>query len=350
MTLDLSLAAVRAALAGTSVEAAATKDGRIVIADGPPMAVAWAGSGLPRDVTRCIDTFDAREPAILTAKRLTPNSVQMLTERGLNFADLSGHARIILPGRGVVIVRDEPHPRPSQTIATAAEQDVALPITARGGHSWPPAALAVAEWILVERRVGGIDEMADALRLSHGRVSQILATFDALALTTRTGGRRGRSVVREAVRDKILIPWGHACAQRDRPTLHAHTTERHPLRIAQSLKPGLDEIGDWAVTGWVAASLLAPFVTQVPTLQLYLPAESVRAMNSAALRRLNLTKVDEPARVTIWAADGYALQSASQPSVASIPLCHPVRVYSDLLRIGGRAHDAADHLRTELLA
>ena len=280
-------------------------------------------------------------------KRFTPESVRILNQRGLSFADMAGGARLILPDSGLLILHQAEGL--SRVLDTAVEVDTAMPITARGGFRWPPAALAVGEWMLVERRVGTVDEIAAALGLSHGRVAQILAKFDALQLTTRTGGRRGRSVQREPKRRQLLTAWGQATADIERPTIYAHTTERNVLRLAQTMTPGLDELGPWAITGWLAASILAPFVTQVPSLQICVPVETWRGIGSVRLASLGLTPVDEPARVAIWPAVAFTLSAAITSPPGNVPVCHPVRVYADLLRIGGRAQDAATHLREELL-
>ena len=92
------------ALEGSTVEAASsdsgadlvirTRDGREI-----EIEVKWAGEGWPQDVRRVVATVGEQWPenVVLLARSLSPGAIEWLRERGANWADEAGQARIIGP-------------------------------------------------------------------------------------------------------------------------------------------------------------------------------------------------------------------------------------------------------------
>jgi hypothetical protein len=79
-----------------------TRDGRKV-----EIEVKWAGEGWPQDVRRVAATVGEQWPenAVLLARSLSPGAIEWLRERGANWADEAGQARIVGPG-GLVVIRE----------------------------------------------------------------------------------------------------------------------------------------------------------------------------------------------------------------------------------------------------
>jgi hypothetical protein len=84
-------------------------------------------------------------------------------------------------------------------------------------------------------------------------------------------------------------------------------------------------------------------MTQLPVLHVRVDEAHLRRDLESALRNAGLTPTDGAGRVEIWetTADAFAFATTSPRG----PLCSWPRVYADLVRIGGRGADAAEHLR-----
>ena len=65
------------------------------------------------------------------------------------------------------------------------------------------------------------------------------------------------------------------------------------------------------------------------------------------LQEAGIREVEEGARIEFWEADGRLITQPGRPS--GLPVCSTPRLYADLLALGGRATDAALHLRTVVL-
>ena len=100
----------------------------------------------------------------------------------------------------------------------------------------------------------------------------------------------------------------------------------------------------WAVTGAAASQLIAPYLTDVTTLDLYVDAD-LMADPARLASRLGARIVERGHVIEVRELP--TLMSAKGPRVDSIQVALPVRVYADLLAGGGRWAEAAQHLREE---
>ncbi|MGV8851607.1 MAG: type IV toxin-antitoxin system AbiEi family antitoxin [Rhodoglobus sp.] len=100
---------------------------------------------------------------------------------------------------------------------------------------------------------------------------------------------------------------------------------------------------EWAVTGWLAADLIAPFVTEIPTVSVYV-ARGVYGNELASIAdRVGLRRVESGPRVIFMPAEPQVFEASRV--VGEIHAVSPIRLYGDLLRQQGRGVDAAEHLR-----
>jgi hypothetical protein len=132
------------------------------------------------------------------------------------------------------------------------------------------------------------------------------------------------------------------------PTRQAHLLQpdleeffRHEL--LPNLEPGVR----WAAGGWIGASLLAPFATHLPALDVYVADDDFFESLSKVMKRSNLQEVDEGGRIRFVSVPRQLIKLGGQ--VDSIPVASAPRIYVDLLRQGGRAEDVAEHLRDEVI-
>jgi hypothetical protein len=102
------------------------------------------------------------------------------------------------------------------------------------------------------------------------------------------------------------------------------------------------------LTGSLAAELLAPFTTSVPTITCYVSPNVIDTSLPTVFEQAGLRPVKAGSRVDFRPAEPHVLAMAEHNADNAnlhLPLASPVRVYTDLLALGARGKDAADHLR-----
>ncbi|PTU57858.1 hypothetical protein DBB34_01680 [Sphaerisporangium cinnabarinum] len=327
---------------------------------GATFSIVWAGEGFPADVdaalrsARMANLQPSDSTPLVVARRMSPGAVAVLEERGVSWVDETGRASVhAVPGIAIVIDREQ---SPSEKVRS-------LPRSSR----WAPGSAAVGETVLV-RAARFPDERAEALPsvtrlaadagVSTALASRALQGFDAEGWTSKTGAARGPRAARTlADPAAMLSSWASWHAEQDPPRIGVHALVDDPDRFVRDrLAPNL-RADDWALTGWLALQHTAPFLTSVPLLSVYLsPAVfDDEATLDGLLTTAGLRRVDRGARLEILRADELALRGAepdvpvgqeqSTSSPASVRRASAIRLYGDLLRMGARGPDAAEHLR-----
>ncbi len=297
----------------------------------------WVGEGWPADVRGALDTLPSDPVSrefMLIARRFSPGAIELLEEKGANWADESGAAHIEAPG--LLVIRD----------AESAREQAHHP-----PFSWSPSALAAAESLLARDWPTGIGttELATLTHHSPAQVSQVLQRFDELGWTVKYGPKRGPSAHRELIeQEELLNAWASALAAQERDVRLAHRTMRSPLSFLENeLSQALEDGVRWALSGWAAANELAPLVDTVPSLQIYVHEDDFATALDRAMRDAGLSDVAEGGRVAFLPATDSIFALANQG--ASGPIVSAPRVYADLLWLGGRGEEAAEHLKEEVL-
>jgi hypothetical protein len=303
---------------------------------GIEIEVKWAGEGWPQDVRRVAAPVGEQWPAnvILLARSLSPGAIEWLRERGANWADEVGQARIIGPG-GLVVIRELVQP-PGRG--------------APRSFSWSRSAIAVAEAILAnEDRPLRVVELAKESNWSDAQAAKVLKAFDDQGWTAKQGALRGPGAHRRLVdADGLLAAWSAAVADSPRATRLAHRATKDVMALLRSdLVPALGQTVGWAVSGWAGLELAAPFATTTPSLHIYVADTDFVTPLSEAIEEAGLREVDEGGRVTFWAADARIFAFSHQ--VEDVPVVNASRLFADLSSFGGRGGDAADHVKAELI-
>jgi hypothetical protein len=329
------------ALEGATVEAAPSDSGADLVVrtrDGRKIAIEakWAGEGWPQDVRRVAATVDEKWPenAVLLARCLSPGAIEWLRERGANWADEAGQARIIGPG-GLVVIREPAQPPDKRS--------------APRSFSWSKSAIAIAEAILArEDRPLRVVELAEASNWSDAQAAKVLKAFDGQGWTAKHGASRGPGAQRRLVdADGLLAAWSAAVADPPRTTRIAHRVTKDVMALLRNdLAPALERTVGWAVSGWAGLEFAAPFATTTPSLHIYIADTDFAAPLSDAIEEAGLREVDEGGRVTFWAADTRIFAVSRQ--VEDVPVVSAPRLFADLSSFSGRGGDAADHVKAEL--
>ncbi len=309
-----------------------TRDGRSIA-----IGVKWAGEGWPQDVRRAARDVPDPWPSdvVVLADQFSPGAIEWLRGRGANWADAAGQARVLGPD-GLIVIRE-----PAR-----------LPRKGSMGRSfrWSPSALTVAEAML-SRPDGPLRaiQLARASGWSVPQVGNVLKAFDAQDWTVKRGSARGPHAHRELIdADALLAAWSNGVAQVPRRTRIAHRATRDVLTLLRGqLAPALDRSTGWALSGWAALELAAPFATTTPSLHVYVAESDFAGPLSDAIEHAGLREIDEGGRVTFWAADARTLALATRRD--AIPIVSAPRLFADLTALGGRGQDAADHVKQLLI-
>lgn len=310
----------------------------VTTADGKKYAIElkWAGQGWPSDVRRVLDQQSHSEwprHLVVVARNLSPGALQLLSEHNANWMDQAGQVRLMVPP-GLFVYRESRDSKPkSRTLR----------------FEWSRSAVQLAEYILDLPRDQPLrtGDLAEATDWSPGRVSTVLGAFDALDWTEPKGAKSGPGAWRRLTNPGgMLDSWAAHVGNQPRRKRLAHHPTTSLLRFTETeLARFLGEADSraWGLTTWAGLELVAPFATAIPVVHIYLTSDGFRSDLDGAIRKSGLREVDEGARFEFWEADSPLLTQPGQP--AATPVVATPRLYADLLALGARGADAAQHLR-----
>ncbi len=286
----------------------------------------WAGGGWPADVDHLLAV--APEVDVVVARRISEGARAKLAHRRIGWVDETGQSHISLRS-GLVVVRE-----------VASEEPAAAP-----GARWNPSMLTAAEAIFA-----GVPPTVEAVEaatgLSRGASANALARFENRGHLGRPGPKRGHGSARqildlEGFIDDYVIA---ACEFRNKQRVRRlHRLMTDPLQVLEGeMGPSLRSFGvKWALTGAGASMLLAPYLTELTVLELYVDPDHFEVPDLP--RYLDSREVSKGHVIEVRALP--TSMSDHGPDVNGVQVALPARVYADLNAAGGRLAEAAHHLR-----
>lgn len=287
-----------------------------------PVTAAWVGEGWLGDVKTVI-THHRDELDLIVARRISPGAAAAAAQAGLGWIDEAGGAEVTLPGLVLArTARHDPPPAPEPR--------------------WTPSVLGTAEALLV-----GVQPTVSAVH-QHTRLSTGAAANALKTLTTwgylHASSSRGRNSARHIVDpEKLLLDYATAAStQPRRPRLR--------VGVVGDLMDELSTLGrtwdrsriGWALTGIAGAALLAPYLAEVTSAEVFVDATTPAELEALA-RRAGLPVLDG-GRVTLrpfpTAVSDHLSTVVDGMHVAPWP-----RVFADLRVTGVRGEEAAEHLK-----
>lgn len=292
-----------------------------------PFRAGWAGTGWRPEVERLLRV--APQLQVVYAERLSEDAKAWLVDRHIGWVDEDGAARISLP-TGLLVLRD-----PREITKPAVVED-----------RWTKTMLAAAEAILAGVPPT-VAEVEQAARISRGATANALDRLEKRGVLERPDARRGRGVSRRVADiDALIDEYAEAAGgfRAKQKVILLHRLWKDPLvAIESEIGPALRNDGaTWAISGAAASTLLAPYLGDVTTIDLYVDAALFTARDRLSAV-LGGRVVERGHRIEVRELP--TSMSANGLEVGGIQLALPARVYADLLSAGGRSAEAAHHLR-----
>ena len=328
MPSDRALRAFEALLPSSMlVKVIDEQDGDVIVSvAGRRLRLRWVPVGWPRQVDRALQRKP--RPDVIVAPQLSPGARVRASERKVGWADETGAAEI---AHGTLLI--------SRT------GDPATPLDSRLG--WRAATLAVCE-VLLTGCPATVSAVSEATGLAASTAAGSLKFLDIQGLlgTDAARGRLSHRYVTDT--NALLDAYGAAAARLRSPvSVRVGVLWRDPIKEVSEIGKSWEDANiSWAVTSALSAAVLAPLLTEVTPIEVYVtgrtPGDLRRAADFAGLRvidggRLLLRPFPTPANGTVTEQVRPGLISVLWP-----------RAYADLRTTGVRGEDAAEHLREEM--
>lgn len=316
--------AVRAVLPrAAKVRVGGVDAGVDIIVNGHPFAIKWIGDGRLADARRVMSTRRGR-PDIAVARHMSPGARETLAEAGIGWVDETGAAEVA--AGTIVISRSGRPPKPTGP-----------------PKRWTPSVIAVAEALLcgTKATVAAAEEVTG---LSNGSCTTALRVLTDFGLLEADAGRGRDSARRVADQDRLLDVYASAVeAAPPSISLQVGVTWRDTIDGVVRTGAKWDKARvAWAVSGAVAASVIAPHLTTVNSADVFVDAVTILGLEAAV------------AAAGLRPIDGGRLTLRPFPSVTARRLATRVdglmvapwpRVFTDVRTLGVRGEEAAEHLR-----
>ncbi|MBI3648619.1 MAG: hypothetical protein HY240_07725 [Actinobacteria bacterium] len=297
-----------------------------------PVAVEFKRDANPATAWQLVHYAQARPdlPLLLIAGKTTAEAREILQDHGIAVIDGLGNAHIELPG---LLFHLEGQRRPQRTGATTP------PTRLRG-----KAGVVAQALLLHPERAWQVKNLAEKAQVSTALTHRVLTRLEGEVIVTAEG--TGPNRVRRLTNPTALLDlWAEENVERPTRTL-GHLLAQTPQELIRELGGNLGRSGgDYALTGAAAGSLVAPFITAVPVVEVWVAATAAPEDLYEAAKADSVT--DGQNVVFLQAKDDTPL--AFRELARDLWVANRFRLYADLRRDPRRGREQADHLRREVI-
>ena len=264
---------------------------------------------------------------LLAAHSISPGAKEILREENSAYYDSGGS--LFISSNGLLVDRERP-PAPSEqrvlrSLFTGTRARVLLTLLDRP-----------KEWI-------NVTQVSRDANVSTATASEVLQAMERIdwVMTEGAGPHKQRRLVRP---DDVLSAWAKFVETRRAPKQHRYYIPHSSLDLTHKVPQIFEQHQvEYELTGEAAAQHYAPWLTQISTLRI----RTVYSENAdAALGELSAKSTSEGANLSVFEV-GSSKDILHRKREDGVWYAHPIQVYLDLLRLEGRARDAANHLREE---
>jgi len=266
---------------------------------------------------------------LLIADETTGQAREILREHGIAVLDGLGNAHIELPG---LLFHLESNRRNRKNAA-------APPTRLRG-----KAGVVAQALLLHPGRAWQVADLTRETSVSIGLAHRVLARLEVEGIVTAEGA--GPKRVRTLTQPTALLDlWAEENA--DRPIRRlAHLLAQTPRQLMAELGRSLVRHGtEHALTGAAAGSIIAPFITSIPVVELWVQSTADLEQLCTAVGATPVT--DGQNVVFLQAKDDAPL--AFREQAHDLWVVNRFRLYSDLRNDPRRGQEQAAHLRREVI-
>ena len=244
------------------------------------------------------------------APSVSERSAELCRELGLSWADLAGNCHIQF-GDVLIHIQGKPNAH-SEKRGTAS--------------LYTPRSSRVVHAILLEpRKRWKVADLAARANISIGQVSNVRRLLTQNLFAEASGD--GLQVIAP---QRLLSDW--AANYKPRRTANHYFSLKRPGDLEASLN---DHLPSFALTELSAADRYAPY-TRYQTVSFY-----ISEWRPSYVKALDLRPAESSANVAVY-QDADAMLFAEPQGLATC--ASPVITYLDLILLGGRAQDVAEHL------
>ncbi len=300
----------------------------------------WVGEGWPKQVESVLRHGSL--PDVIVGRRISPGAREFATSHNVGWVEESGAAEFITSSG--LVIRTEPK------VQHAGDFHMQTRLQGEGkqvAHKWTAAMLATAEALLLGTRAT-VDGVKNATTLSTGSCVRALRALTDLQLLSATAAR-GRYSQRNIENMSAFLGAYRDAAREQRAALPAsftHVVWKHPLDHIVKMSELWDRAGiSWAVTGALGADQIAPYLTDVSTVEIYVGGPSTaHELDTVAGLIGGAPSLARGARLVLrpFPTTTSALHITRHCGLAIVPL---PRLYADLFDVGVRGGEAAEHLK-----
>lgn len=283
-------------------------------------------------VVRMVEEYPKRpaKAALVVADRTTADARRILVEHGIGYVDGLGNAHLDYPGAYVHIETPRKHrePRAAGELRLAGK-----------------AGVAAQALLLEPRREWRVTDLAERAHVSVGLAHAVLDRLERLEIVEAHGGRRARA---RTIADPaaLLDLWAEENRDRGVRQLGAYLLPARGGDVAEGAAQALRvaEV-DHALTGVVAAAMLAPFVTALPAATFWVDAGHPL---DDLIEKLGAETADSGANVVLMQADNN-LPLAFAGDRDGLRVANDYRIYLDARADPKRGREQAEHFRREVI-
>lgn len=268
---------------------------------------------------------------LLIADQTTEETRRILEDHGIGVIDGLGNAHLELPG---LLFHVEGHRQKGRAAAATT------PPTRLKGK----AGLVAQALLLRPERKWQVKDVVDETGVSAGLAHRVLARLEheGVVAAQGTGPNRRRALVNPGT---LLDLWAEENEEKPTRTT-AYVLAQTPRLVADKVGANLARANiDYAITGAAAATRLAPFLTAVPVVDIWVAAR-VGAQQLAEATPADLV-TDGHNVAFLQARDDGPL--AFRENRDGLWLANRFRLYADLRRDPRRGREQADNLRQEVI-
>ncbi|MEW6474373.1 MAG: helix-turn-helix domain-containing protein [Actinomycetota bacterium] len=270
---------------------------------------------------------------IVVARTTTGDARQLLEEAGVGLFDTAGNMRVRLPGLFIWTEGRREAPRHP------------------GGPDEPPVKLTgkagiAAEALLMEpERDWKVRDLAERASVSTALAHRLLVRLERERLVEAKGAGPHRTR-RVTNRTALLDLWAEEMRDRSVTEARAFRLARDPRGQAKTLSRFLVEANiDHAVTGAAGAALLAPFITAIPVVDVWV---TETASLDEVMGDVGADRVHDGHNIVVRQLPGDA-PLAFRQRVQEVWVANPFRLFYDLRQDPRRGREQADRLREEVI-